>query len=194
MTLPARKPMTLAEFLEWEARQPLRYEFDGIGPVAMTGGTRAHTRIQRNLAVAVTNRLRGRPCEFLGSDFKFKVAKGNVRYPDGMIACTPGEQKDTMIEDPVVVFEVLSASTAGDDLTIKAPEYEATPSVQRYVMLEQDRIGAIAYFRSGDLWTHEVIVGDSPLPIPEVDLVIPLPELYEGVVFDIPTIDDRSNA
>ena len=84
--------MTLAEFLEWEARQPLRYEFDGIGPVAMTGGTRAHTRIQRNLAVTVTNRLRGRPCEFLGSDFKFKVAKGNVRYPDGMIACTPGEQ------------------------------------------------------------------------------------------------------
>jgi len=30
--------MTLAEFLEWEERQPLRYEFDGVGPVAMTGG------------------------------------------------------------------------------------------------------------------------------------------------------------
>ena len=27
--------MTLAGFLEWEERQPLRYEFDGVGPVAM---------------------------------------------------------------------------------------------------------------------------------------------------------------
>ena len=39
MNLALRKPMTLAEFLEWEERQPLRYEFDGVGPVAMTGGT-----------------------------------------------------------------------------------------------------------------------------------------------------------
>ena len=42
MNLALRKPMTLAEFLEWEERQPLRYEFDGVGPVAIAGGT-AHT-------------------------------------------------------------------------------------------------------------------------------------------------------
>jgi hypothetical protein len=42
--------MTLAEFLEWEERQPLRYEFDGVGPVAMTGGTYGHSGIQGNLA------------------------------------------------------------------------------------------------------------------------------------------------
>ena len=43
MNLALRKPMTLAEFLEWEERQPLRYEFDGVGPVAMTGGTYGHS-------------------------------------------------------------------------------------------------------------------------------------------------------
>ena len=37
-------PMTLAQFLEWEERQPLRYEFDGIGPVAMTGGSVGHSQ------------------------------------------------------------------------------------------------------------------------------------------------------
>jgi hypothetical protein len=31
--------MTLAEFLDWEGQQPLRYEFNGIHPIAMTGGT-----------------------------------------------------------------------------------------------------------------------------------------------------------
>jgi hypothetical protein len=40
------KPVMLAEFLEWEERQPVRYEFDGVGPVAMTRGTLADARIQ----------------------------------------------------------------------------------------------------------------------------------------------------
>ena len=32
------KPLTLEEFLDWERSQQERYEFDGIQPVAMTGG------------------------------------------------------------------------------------------------------------------------------------------------------------
>ena len=47
MNLALRKPMTLAEFLEWEEQQPLRYEFDGVGPVAMAGGS-VQTRSESN--------------------------------------------------------------------------------------------------------------------------------------------------
>jgi hypothetical protein len=39
MTITAQKPMTLAELLAWEERRELRYDFDGVAPVAMTGGT-----------------------------------------------------------------------------------------------------------------------------------------------------------
>src|SRR5271170_1506998 len=90
MNLALRRPMTLAEFLAWEERQPLRYEFDGVGPVAMTGGTAGHADIQANLAAALRTRLRGNPCRFYGSDLKFQVAQGHVRYPDGMVVCLPG--------------------------------------------------------------------------------------------------------
>ena len=89
MNLALRKPMTLAEFLEWEERQPMRYEFDGVGPVAMTGGTVGHADIEANLAAALRTRLRGKPCRFYGSDLKFQVADGQVRYPDGMVVCSP---------------------------------------------------------------------------------------------------------
>src|SRR5208282_4444158 len=63
----------------------MRYEFDGIGPVAMTGGTYGDSTIQGNLATAVGGHLRGKPCRFHGSDLKFQVAEGHVRYPDGMV-------------------------------------------------------------------------------------------------------------
>jgi len=184
MNLALRKPMTLAEFLEWEERQPMRYEFDGVGPVAMTGGTAGHADVQRNLAIAVGGRLRGKSCRFYGSDLKFQVAEGHVRYPDGMVVCSPVDRTATVVYDPVIVFEVLSPSTAGNDRIAKAREYQATPSVQRYVMLEQDGVSATVYARSGETWTHEILIADSILALPEIGVELPLAELYDGIVFE----------
>src|SRR5271166_2154019 len=184
MNLVTRKPMTLAEFLEWEGRQPLRYEFDGVGPVAMTGGTYGHSAIQRNLAIAVGGRLRGKPCQFHGSDLKFQVAEGHVRYPDGMVVCSPVDRTATVVHHPVVVFEVLSPSTTRNDRIVKAREYQATPSVQRYVMLEQDSVNAVVYARSGEAWIHEILLADSILALPEIGVELSLAELYEGIVFE----------
>jgi Uma2 family endonuclease len=184
MNLAVRKPMSLAEFLEWEDRQPLRYEFDGVGPVAMTGGTFAHAVIQRNLAFALTGRLRGKRCQFLGSDLKFQVAAGHIRYSDGMILCSSLDRAATVVHEPVVVFEILSPSTTRIDRLVKAQEYQGTPSVQRYVMLEQDSIGATVYARAGASWTHEILVADSSLSLPEVEVELPLAELYDGLTFE----------
>lgn len=66
--------MTLEQFLDWDERQELRYEFDGHQPVAKTGGTFAHAAIQRNLLFSLTGRLRGRPCQPVGSELKIEVA------------------------------------------------------------------------------------------------------------------------
>ena len=184
MNLALRKPMTLAEFLEWEEGQPLRYEFDGVGPVAMTGGTYGHSTIQRNLAFALTSRLRGKPCQFQGSDLKIQVGDGHIRYPDGMVVCSPIDRTATVVHEPVVVFEVLSPSTAAKDRIVKAREYQATPSIRRYVMLEQDSVGATVYARSGETWTHEILVADSILALPEIGVSLPLAEFYEGIVFE----------
>jgi len=186
--------MTLAEFLEWEERQPMRYEFDGVGPVAMTGGTAGHADVQRNLAIAVGGRLRGKPCRFYGSDLKFRVAEGHVRYPDGMVVCSAVDRTATVIHNPAIVFEVLSPSTTRDDRIVKAREYQATPSVQRYVMLEQDAVSATIYARSGETWTHEILVADSILALPEIGVSLPLAELYEGIVFEADRDGDQPPA
>ncbi len=194
MNLALRRPITLAEFLEWEEGQHLRYEFDGFGPVAMTGGTYGHSTIQRNLAFALTGRLRGKPCQFQGSDLKIQVGDGHIRYPDGMVVCSPVDRTATVVHEPVVVFEVLSPSTATKDRIVKAREYQATPSIRRYVMLEQDSVGATVYARSGETWTHEILVADSILALPEIGVSLPLAELYEGVVFEAEQDGDQPPA
>jgi Uma2 family endonuclease len=184
MSLALRKPITLADFLLWEQRQPLRYEFDGVDPVAMTGGTRAHADIQANLATALRTRLRGKPCRFYGSDLKIRTAGDHIRHSDGFVTCTGGENASTMVSDPVVIFEVLSPSTGATDRITKAREYQAMPSLQRYVMIEQDRIGATVYTRASGDWKHQILIEDSILVLPEIGIELPLTELYEGLLFD----------
>ena len=103
------------------------------------------------------------------------------------MACTqssarsPVARTATFVSDPVVVFEVLSPSTGGYDRIVKGREYQATPSVRRYVMLEQDSIAAAVYVRSEAAWTHELLVADSILALPEIGVELPLAELYEGI-------------
>ncbi len=193
MNLALRKPMTLAEFLEWEERQPMRYEFDGVGPVAMAGGSVRHAQIQRNLAFTFTARLRGRPCQFLGSDLKIQTEEDHARYPDGIVICSPLTGSETIVDAPVVIFEVLSPSTTHTDRFVKAREYQRMPSVQRYVMLEQDSVNAVVYARSGETWTHEILIADSVLALPEIGVELPLAELYEGVVFEAKQDSDKTS-
>jgi Uma2 family endonuclease len=73
------------------------------------------------------------------------IAASSVRYPDAVATCSNAERWADIVAEPVVVFEILSPSTASVDRVTKNQEYRATPSIQRYVMLEQTRIAATVF-------------------------------------------------
>jgi Uma2 family endonuclease len=193
MNIALRKPMTLEQFLAWEDRQELRYEFDGFQPIAMTGGTAAHAAIQVNLLSALATRLRGKPCRAFGSELKIAVA-GRIRYPDAFVVCTPVANTARIVTDPVIVFEVLSASTTETDLVAKNAEYRATPSIQRYVILSQTEAAAMIFVRRGEEWMSEVVMEGGHLALPEIDTDIPLAELYADIDLSAPPEGETEDA
>ncbi len=167
-------PLSVDEFLAWERDQPLRYEFDGIQPLAMTGGSLRHARIVTRLTTALANRVQP-PCEAIGSELKV-LTPGRVRYPDASVSCGQDDESDTV--EPTIVFEVISPSTALTDRRVKAVEYGAVPSILAYVILETDRPEIVVRRRS-NLWEAETIAGlDAALPLPEIGVSIPLTALY----------------
>lgn len=182
MNVALRRPMALDEFLAWERRQELRYEFDGTHAVAMTGGTVERSVIATNLVRALEDRLRGKQCRAFRGDLKIVVA-GRIRYPDAMVTCSPVPRGTDVIPEPVVVFEVLSASTAVTDRVEKNEEYRLTPSIRRYVMLEQTRRAATVFARAGDDWAGHVLTGDAVPAMPEIGVDLPLAEVYAGIEF-----------
>ncbi len=174
------QPLTIEQFLAWEERQDTKHEFDGVGAVAMVGGTAAHSTIQGNLAFQLIGRLSGKPCRFYGSDFKLRLAD-SVRYADGLVVCTNVDPSSTWVADPVVIFDVLSDSTAYVDFGAKNREYEATASVQRYVVLHQNAVAATQFARVDSDWVGRLLRRDAILDMPEIGVSLPLLELYAGL-------------
>jgi Uma2 family endonuclease len=170
--------MTLAQFLAWEERQELRYEFDGFEPIAITGGTIAHDQITFDLRSALAARLKGTPCRPLGPNVKI-ITDGRARYPDAIVVCRPVSPTATIASDPVIVFEVLSEGSSETDLIDKNREYRATPSIQRYVVLQQTHKAAIVFVRRVEGWLSEIASGDDArLNLPEIGIAVPLQEVY----------------
>ncbi len=107
---------------------------------------------------------------------------GRIRYPDAVVVCTPVDRGGTLLRDPVVVFEILSEGTAHTDIGAKNREYRDTFSVGRYVLLEQERVGATVFSRRGPEWLGQTLAADDPLALPELGVQMPLSELYAGLV------------
>ena len=180
MSSALRKPMTREEFLAWEERQELRWEFDGFAPVAMNGGTLVHSTINGNLSFALQSRLRGGPCRPHGPSLKIEVA-GRIRYPDAVVVCSPQLNTATIATDPVVVFEIVSPGTARTDRFVKAREYGDTASIQRYIILEQTSQTATVFTRMNGIWASVIVDGDAALEMPEIGISVSLAELYFDV-------------
>ena len=175
------KSMSLDDFIVWEERQDLRYEYDGDAAEAMTGGTMAHARIQSNLLIALGARLRGGPCFVVGSEVKVRTAT-SIRYPDAMVICSPADGKSTWTTAPAVLFEILSPSTARKDLGVKNAEYQTLEKLSRYIVLHQDVAAAEVFFRdSQGEWAHEFVAAGGVLKMPEIGVDLPLAEPYVGI-------------
>lgn len=71
------------------------------------------------------------------------------------------------------------------DRIIKVREYAAVPSIRRYVILESSSIGLTVMERStpDQVWQTTVLTNEDTLRMPEIDIEIPVAEIYEGITF-----------
>ena len=176
---------SLAEFLAWEERQPERYERVSGVVRMMTGGTIDHNRIALNVVDVLRQQLRGSDCEAFVNDVKVVTPEEDVMYPDVVVVCGEIPGKATWIETAVVVVEVLSASTAERDHGPKRWAYQTIPSLQHYVLIDQNEPAAEVASRNGDgSWRSVLHRGlDARLRLEALGVELALDEIFARVTF-----------
>jgi Uma2 family endonuclease len=169
----ALKMMTVEEFLSWAEGKEGRWELhDGVPvmmssaePVMMAPERAAHARTKFRVAKALDGAVTaaGLPCEVFADGMAIRTDARTTYEPDASVACGLRVPADAIeIDNPVVVVEVLSPSTAAIDHGRKLSGYFSIPSVQHYLILDPDRRVVIHHKRGvGDAIETRVLTDGS---------------------------------
>jgi Uma2 family endonuclease len=186
MATPARPsdPLTIQEYLDLEERSEVRHEYVAGEIHAMSGVTRRHNRIATRIFSRLAAAVRSGPCEVLVVDVLFRASDDAFYYPDVMVTCDGGDDAARVVTNACLVVEVTSPSTRMTDRREKLVAYKRCPSVQTYLIVEQNERLVERHWRdAAGAWRHETITsGTVPVPCPPTALSID--EIYESITFD----------
>lgn len=189
--------ISVEDYLAGELVSPIKHEYLGGVVYAMAGARNLHNIIVTNTLGTLHGRLRGRKCRPFNSDTKVRVrlpTQVRFYYPDVQVVCWPNPPEDSYQDHPAVLVEVLSAKTRRIDEGEKKDSYLTIPTLAVYLLVEQDTAAVVAFRRTEHGFVREVYEGlAAVIPLPEIDTVLPLAEMYEAVEFrPEPTEDDLS--
>jgi Uma2 family endonuclease len=191
MTLAKTYPIfTVEEYLDYERFAESRHEFLDGTVYAMAGESPNHSTICYNLYGITANQLRGKRCRGFSPNMKIATGnKGLFSYPDLAIVCGAPiyhDEKQDVLINPQVIFEVLSPSTASYDRGEKFLRYTNTiESLTDYILISQIE-PSIEHFQlqSDGSWKKSEISGlESVLFLDSIECEIPLSELYYLIDF-----------
>jgi Uma2 family endonuclease len=176
-----RRLTNIDEFLAWEERQPERWEFVEGRVYLMSGGTRRHDRLTRQLANALESALGDGPCAVHGPNVKVRTPSGASTYPDALIRCGPEDEHATSADDPIAIFEVLSPGTMYHDLKRKRRAYESISTLRFIGFVWPDTVAVSFVVRDDEAgaWREDEAEGlEALLTIAPLDVAIALKDVY----------------
>jgi Uma2 family endonuclease len=175
-----RKPITQAEYFEGELVSEIKHEFVDGYVYAMAGASKNHERIASNINAEFVMHLKASPCESYGSDLKVKTPTGSLRYPDSMVVCEDTDESEYFTKTPTILVEVISRSTRKTDEQTKRIEYMNIPTLQEYVLIEQDYVDVTVYRKSDNWLPTHYFLGDS-LTLGSIELTLSVEDIYHRV-------------
>ena len=132
---------TVEEYFKFDEGSESRNEYYRGYVMAMAGGTYEHAQIIGSIVYALRDALQDRPCDVLATELRLAAdADAHYTYPDVMVVC--GEPvfqsgRPHTLTNPILIVEVLSASTEASDRGRKFTDYRRLPSLREYMMVSQ---------------------------------------------------------
>ena len=185
--------IAVGDYLEGEKDTRTKHEFVDGEVYAMAGASDRHYRIHLNLTTKLDLHLEDSRCEVFGIDLKLKVNEAVFYYPDVFVACDEKPESPYYRTSPILIVEVVSASTRQIDRREKLHAYQQMPSVLEYMIVEQDKMHIELHRRqpNGNWITYFYNENDLDVDIEfqSVGLKTNLDEIYRRVNFPEKPLD-----
>ncbi len=186
-TQPQRSFLAPEEYLEIERKAEFKSEYFNGEMFAMAGAKRSHNRIVSNIIRVIDTQLLERDCNIYPSDMRVKIEKINkYTYPDMVVTCGKeifeDDQVDTLL-NPILIIEILSASTEAYDRGEKFQHYQFIPSLAEYILITQNKIRVEQYVRQSDrTWLYSEYQSlDDVIKLESIACELALKEVYAKV-------------
>lgn len=176
--------MSYAEYLEFELEAETKHEYVNGQVYATAGGTTEHARLAMRIGAELMRTSSGRPCEVFSADLRVRnLATGRSTYPDVTVVCgrierAPDDQHAAT--NPMVIVEVLSEGTEGQDRGDKWQHYRRIPSLQAYVLVSQGEPQIEVFRRAGDMWQYQAAGPGERLRLDDQGLFVDVDEVYRS--------------
>lgn len=173
-------------YFDLEKQTDTRHEYIDGYVYAMVGGSFNHGTLVGAIAGEIRNHLKGKPCRVFSESIKVKIPSiynakdSRYFYPDVVVDCTIEKADGNMLTTPVLVVEVLSASTHKYDETTKFQIYATIPTLQEYVLVEQDFVRIEVQRRRTNWAVEKYFLGDK-INFESLALTLDVEELYQNV-------------
>ena len=160
MTAHVKVGMSVDEYLTWAEGRPGRYELVEGKVFTMAPERARHARIKLSVHLALAQAVRdaGLRCEVLPDGMAVRIDARTAFEPDGLVYCgerLPGDALE--VPHPVIVIEVLSPSTGGQDTGTKLAGYFRLPSVAHYLIIDPVRRTVIHHRRAGEIIETRIV-------------------------------------
>ncbi len=172
--------LSMHDYLEGELISQIKHEYINGEVYAMAGASSNHNRLMVNIVREFGVHLKNTPCEPLGSDMKVQV-DNNFFYPDVLVVCQHEANEYGVTDAPLIIVEILSKSTRKFDHTLKRLAYQRLPSLQEYVVIEQD-VADIEICRRSHYWQPEHFYLGDEVYFAAIDLRLSVTEIYGRVM------------
>jgi Uma2 family endonuclease len=124
--------MSLEEFRRLPEKPKAEW-VDGVAVIHTVPPVWDHSSLQLSMGVWFRSHL---PDLLSGTEAEVWLPANRLRVPDVAVTerSPAGERIDATVDPPLIVVEVLSPTTRGEDLVRKAPEYAAAGIAQYWVV------------------------------------------------------------
>ena len=182
MTAAQPLKLTYPEYLAAEETAREKHDFLDGEVFAMSGGTLEHSALAASIAFLLKSKLQARGCIVLESNARVRRRETNFScYPDATVICggvSRAPDDPQSVVNPVIVVEVLSASTESYDRGEKSRQYRGIPSVREIVLVAQEARHVEVYRRNADGRFELFEWSEGEFELQSVSIALSIPELY----------------